>query len=107
MTTQTHQKHVSQMCSLLKLNGKMQSKKNPGHADMDKEDTSKELDAFAGATFRTCFGILMYLASDRPHCQHVFRHLSTILQNPLKKKHVRSETLGWLSCVPWGSLHVS
>ena len=61
MTIQTHQKHVTQICSLLKMNGRIQSKQSPGHADMDKEDTTKELDA-AASTFRTCVGILMYLA---------------------------------------------
>ena len=56
MTIQTHHKHVTQMCSLLKMNGKIQSKKSPGHADMDKEDTTKELDAVAFTTFCTCVG---------------------------------------------------
>ena len=85
MTIQTRQKHVTQMCSLLKMNGRIQSKKSPGHADMDKEDNTKELDATAGTTFRTCVGILMYLASDLPHCQHVVRHLSTYSAKPTEE----------------------
>ena len=99
MTIQTHHKHVSQMRSLLKLNGKMQSKKSPGLADMDKEDTSKELDVFAGTTFRTCVGILMYLASDLPHCQHVVRHLSTYSSRPTEKSMcVLKHLVGYLAC---------
>ena len=99
MTIQTHQKHVTQMCSLLKMNGRIQSKKSPGHADMDKEDTTKELDAAASTTFRTCVGILMYLASDLPHCQHVVRHLSTYSSKPTEKSmSVLRHLVGYLSC---------
>ena len=99
MTIQTHHKHVSQMRSLLKLNGKMQSKKSPGLADMDKEDTSKELNVFAGTTFRTCVGILMYLASDLPHCQHVVRHLSTYSSRPTEKSMcVLKHLVNYLAC---------
>ena len=98
MTIQTHHKHVQQMCSLLKMNGRIQSKKSPGHADMDKEDNSKELDAIAGTTFRTCVGILMYLASDLPHCQHVVRHLSTYSARPTEKSMcVLRHLVGYLS----------
>ena len=97
-TIQTHHKHVQQMCSLLKMNGRIQSKKSPGHADMDKEDNSKELDAIAGTTFRTCVGILMYLASDLPHCQHVVRHLSTYSARPTEKSMcVLRHLVGYLS----------
>ena len=59
MAIQTHRKHVTQMtqmCSLLKINGRMQSKKSLGHADMHKED-NKELAPNACATLRTCVGI--------------------------------------------------
>ena len=65
---------------------------------MDKENSSKELDAIAGTTFRTCVGILMYLASDLPHCQHVVRHFSTYSARPTEKSMcVLRHLVGYLS----------
>ena len=40
---QTHYKHVQQMCSLLGLNKKLQNKKTPGHADMEKDEHTGDL----------------------------------------------------------------
>eukprot|EP00435_Cladocopium_sp_Y103_P016294 s1770_g4.t1 len=85
LTIQTHHKHVDQMCSLLGLNRKLQGKKSPGHADMDQLDTSGELSPEMAKVFRTCIGILLYLASDLPHCQHVVRHLATYSTQPTVK----------------------
>ena len=82
---QTHHKHVQQMCSLLGLNKKLQNKKTPGHADMEKDEHTGDLNPTAATTFRTCVGILLYLAADLPHCQHVVRHLSTYSSQPTEK----------------------
>ena len=35
-----HNRHVQQMCSLLGLNKRLQSKKTPGHTDMTQQDTT-------------------------------------------------------------------
>ena len=78
----THRKHVEQMCSLLGLNRKLQNKKTPGHADMDQVDTTGEVSPELTRAFRTCVGILLYLASDLPHCQHIVRHLATYSTQP-------------------------
>ena len=61
---ETHHKHVDQMCSLLGLNRKLQNKKPLGHSDMDQVDTTNEISPTAAKTFRTCVGILLYLASE-------------------------------------------
>jgi hypothetical protein len=88
LTLQTHHKHVMQLCSLLGMNAKTQNKKNPGHSDIDREDTTAELTAETSTVFRTCVGILMYLANDLPHCQYVIRHLSTYSSEPTEKSMV-------------------
>ena len=67
LTVQMHHKHVDQMCSLLGLNKKLQGKKSPGHADMDQIDSTGEVSPQMAKTFRTCIGILLYLAPDLPH----------------------------------------
>ena len=99
LTIQAHHKHVSQMCSLLGINSRTQNKKNPGHADMDQIDTSPDLPADTATTFRTCVGILMYLANDMPHCQHVIRHLSTYNAKPtVKSLIVLKHLVAYLAC---------
>ena len=75
VTMQVHHKHVQHLCDLLQLNPKLQNKKTPGHADMDQIDETKDLTPAQATTFRTCVGVLLYLACDMPHCQHVVRHL--------------------------------
>ena len=76
ITIQTHHKHVRHLCDLLKLNPKLQNKKTPGHADMDQVDEIKDLEPDQATSFRTPVGVLLYLASDLPHCQHVVRYLA-------------------------------
>eukprot|EP00435_Cladocopium_sp_Y103_P051733 s1374_g16.t1 len=99
LTIKTHHKHISQLCSLLGLNMKTQNKRSPGHADMDKEDTSPDLPASAATVFQTCVGILMYLANDMPHGQHVIRHLSTYNAKPTQKSlAVLKHLVSYLAC---------
>ena len=77
LTVQTREKHISQLCGLLGMNPGCQNKKTPAHADIDKGDNT--------AVYRTCVGILMYLANDVPHAQHVIRHLATYSSKPTEK----------------------
>ena len=99
LTIQAHHKHVHQMCSLLGLNPRTQNKKTPGHADMDLADTSAELKPEVCSTYRTCVGILMYLANDIPHCQRVIRHLSTYNSKPTEKSFiVMKHLVAYLAC---------
>ena len=85
LTIQTHEKHITQLCSLLGLNARNQNKKSPAHADIDKEDDTPELSSTSATTFRTCVGVLMYLANDVPQAQHVIRHLATYSSKPTEK----------------------
>ena len=87
------------MCKLLGLNKKMQRKKTPGHADMDQCDDTSELSPELARNFRTCVGILLYLASDLPHCQHVVRHLATYSTQPsVKSLTVLKHLVSFLAC---------
>ena len=88
LTIQVHHKHVQHLCDLLKLNPKLQNKKTPGHADMDQVDETKDLTQVQATTFRTCVGVLLYLACDMPHCQHVVRYLATYSTRPSEKSMV-------------------
>ena len=96
LTLQTHHKHVMQLCSLLGMNPKNQGKKSPAHADIDKEDHTNNLDGETATCFRTCVGILMYLANDLPHCQYTIRHLSTYSSKPTEE-HDSALTFGFIS----------
>ena len=98
ITIGTHHKHVDQMCNLLGLNRKLQNKKSPGHSDMDQVDTTNEVSPAAAKAFRTCVGILLYLACDLPHCQHIVRHLSTYSTQPtVKSMTVLKHLVGYLA----------
>ena len=99
LTVQTHHKHVMQLCSLLGMNPKTQGKKSPSHADIDKEDHTNDLDGEVATCFRTCVGILMYLANDLPHCQYTIRHLSTYSSKPTEKSMtVLRHLVSYLAC---------
>ena len=67
------------------MNPKHQNKKTPAHSDIEREDTTEDLSGDVATVFRTCVGILMYLANDVPHCQYVIRHLSTYSSKPTQK----------------------
>eukprot|EP00435_Cladocopium_sp_Y103_P031605 s1770_g8.t1 len=88
LTIQTRHKHVQRLCELLKMNPKLQSKKTPGHSDMDQTDKTADLDPGDAAVFRTCVGVLLYLAADLPHCRHVVRHFATYSTTPSQKSFV-------------------
>ena len=95
---QTHHKHVQQMCDVLGLNKALQRKKSPGHAEMDQCDLSDEISPQEAKAFRTCVGVLLYLAADLPHCQHVVRHLSTYSTQPtVRSMQVLKHLVGYLA----------
>ena len=95
---QTHHKHVQQMCDVLGLNKALQRKKSPGHAEMDQCDFSGEISPQDAKAFRTCVGVLLYLAADLPHCQHVVRHLATYSTQPtVRSMLVLKHLVGYLA----------
>ena len=85
MTIKMHHKHVQHLCELLGLNPKLQNKKTPGHPTMDEIDDSGSLDNVQAGIYRTCVGVLLYLAADFPHCQHLVRYLATFSTNPSER----------------------
>eukprot|EP00438_Fugacium_kawagutii_P026160 Skav230005 [mRNA] locus=scaffold5058:3896:10669:+ [translate_table: standard] len=99
MVIKPHSKHVTQICKLLGLNPKLQCKKSPSHSDIQNVDVSTELPSEKATVFRTCVGVLMYLAADLPHCQCVIRYLSSRMSRPTEKSLVVLRHLaGYLAC---------
>ena len=98
LTIKTHHKHVQHLCELLELNPKLQNKKTPGHTAMDEVDDSSSLDSLQAGIYRTCVGVLLYLAADLPHCQHVVRYLTTYSTNPSERSFmVLKHLVGYLA----------
>ena len=66
---------------------------------MSSLNATGEVSPEMAKTFRTCIGILLYLAPDLPHCQHVVRHLAMYSTQPTIKsvtvfKHLVSYLAG-------------
>jgi hypothetical protein len=81
------------------MNPRNQNKKGPAHADIDREDDTPDLPASSATTFRTCVGVLMYLANDVPHAQHVIWHLATNSSKPAEKSlTVLRHLVAYLCC---------
>ena len=92
-------KHVQQMCDVLGLNKALQRKKSPGHSEMDQCDLTGEISPEDAKAFRTCVGILLYLAADLPHCQHIVRNLATYSTQPtVCSMVVLKHLVGYLAC---------
>ena len=58
-------------------------KRVPGHPSIDEVDNSEKL-GDVDPEYRTCVGILLYLAIDLPHAQHAIGDLSTGMSCPTK-----------------------
>eukprot|EP00434_Breviolum_minutum_P037111 symbB.v1.2.032893.t1/scaffold4013.1/size46388/4 len=82
----THPKHVEQLVKLTGIKTSGALKKVPGHPQMDDVDDTPELEAHECSTFRSCIGILLYLAPDLPHAQHAIRHLSSAMSKPTRRQ---------------------
>ena len=99
LVSQAHHKHVQEMCHVLGLNKALQRKKSPGHAEMDQCDLTGETSPGEAKAFRTCVGVLLYLAAaDLPHCQHVVRHLASYSTQPtLRSMLILKHLVGYLA----------
>ena len=82
----THPKHVEQLVKLTGIKTSGALKKVPGHPQMDDVDDTAELEAHEASEFRSCIGILLYLAPDLPHPQHAIRHLSSAMSKPTRRQ---------------------
>ena len=67
-------------------------KKVPGHPLLDEKDDAEVLSLDEASQYCSCVGILFYLATDLPHCQHTIRWLSTDMATPTfdKEGHVEA-----------------
>jgi len=113
MVIRVHHKHLDQLCKLLCLSKRLQSKKTPGHSEMEIPDKSPELNSHDASMYRTCVGILLYLSADLPQCHHVIRYLSTFSSKPTEKSLMALKHLvGYMAAHPeqcislkWKGLH--
>ena len=65
---------------------------------MEEPDDTDQLEAVETGEYRSCVGILLYLANDLPHCQHAIRHLSTGMSKPTKRlKDILRHLVSYLS----------
>ena len=85
LTINAHPKHIDQLVKLAGIKPSNVCKKTPGHPLIDEFDTTKELNATESSEFRSCVGILLYLAPDYPNAQHTIRHLSTGMSKPTQR----------------------
>ena len=86
LVIQSHPRHIEQLMKLAGVKASSRPKKVPGHPLIDEVDSSAALDMAESSVFRSCVGILLYLAADLPHCQHAIRYLSTGMSSPTKQK---------------------
>ena len=72
-------------------------KRVPGHPLLDEKDDTEALNLEEASQYRSCVGILLYLATDLPHGQHTIRWLSTGMATPtLRKKDVLRHLVSYL-----------
>lgn len=85
MVISSHPRHVEQLLKLMGAKPTSRPKRVPGQPLMDEEDNTEELNNQEASQYRSCVGILLYLANDLPHCQHCIRHLSAGMSKPTKR----------------------
>ena len=113
MVIRVRHKHLDQLCKLLCLSKRLQSKKTPGHSEMEIPDKSSELGSHDASMYRTCVGILLYLSADLPQCRYVIRYLSTFSSKPTEKPlMVLKHLVGYMAAhseqcmsLKWKGLH--
>ena len=98
LTITPHHKHVEQLMKSTGVRSTTRPKRVPGHPLMEEPDDTDQLEAVETGEYRSCVGILLYLANDLPHCQHAIRHLSTGMSKPTKRlKDILRHLVSYLS----------
>ena len=93
-----HPRHIEQLMKLTGVKATSKPKRVPGHPAMDEVDNSEKLGDVEASEYRSCVGILLYLAIDLPHAQHAIRHLSTGMSCPTKQlKDILRHLVSFLS----------
>ena len=83
MIIRSHPRHIEKLCKLLKLEQrKPKSTPTPSNASAPQDEV--ELEPADASLFRSCAGILLYIANDCVECQHGIRALSQEMSKPTK-----------------------
>ena len=80
-----HPRPVEQLMKLTGVKATSKPKRVPEHAVMEEVDNSEKLGDVEASEYRSCVGILLYLAIDLSHAQHCIRHYSTGMSSPTKQ----------------------
>ena len=101
LAVQSHPKHLDKLFEHLGINRRLCPKKTPGHAMLDEPDKTPGLDAKDAGIYRSCIGILLYIASDYIECQYTIRALSQTMSKPTTQSLMclRHLALYLLGCV--------
>ena len=68
MTTEPNEKHIERLLDLMDLKDKGGTSNVPGRK-LDLKN-KKELEGDAISHYRSCVGLAMYIAQDRPDCKY-------------------------------------
>ena len=79
---QSHPKHLEKLFEMMKINRNLKPKHVPVHQLLDEPDETNELPADKAKIYRSCIGILLYIASDFVECQYAIRGLAQTMSRP-------------------------
>eukprot|EP00435_Cladocopium_sp_Y103_P007348 s890_g2.t1 len=82
MAIQSHPKHLERLFDLMQINRNLKPKRTPGHPLLDEPDETAELGPSDSSTYRSCVGVLLFIASDYVECQYTIRDLSRCMSRP-------------------------
>ena len=98
---QSHPKHLEKLFEMMKINRNLTPKHVPVHQLLDEPDETNELPADKAKIYRSCIGILLYIASDFVECQYAIRGLAQTMSRPTVQAFIclRRLCLYLLGCV--------
>ena len=82
LAIQSHPKHLERLFDLMHINRNLKPKRTPGHPMLDEPDETAELGPSDASNYRSCVGVLLYIASDYVECQYTIRGLSQCMSKP-------------------------
>ena len=82
LAVQSHPKHLERLFDLMHINRNLKPKRTPGHPMLDEPDDTAELGPSDASTYRSCVGVLLYIAADYVECQYTIRGLSQCMAKP-------------------------
>ena len=82
LAIQSHPKHVEKLFEMMKINRGLKPKQVPVQQLLDEPDETEDLAPDKAKIFRSCIGILLYIASDFVECQYAIRGLAQTMSKP-------------------------